>query len=214
MDEIILIRSRRKTVSLTVNERGEAIVRAPLFMPQREISAFVRKHEIWIEKKRQECARAEKVSFRDGDTLCLFGREYLICEGRSRISGGKLFLPAAERGKALVRLLKRLTAQEMGERTRMTAERYGFSYYAVRVSSARTRWGSCNRRGMIAYSFRTAFLPAELAEYVAVHELCHTRHFDHGKAFWAEVALILPDWRERRKKLKECGAVMRIPFDE
>ena len=210
METYQLIRSRRKTVSLTVNERGEAVVRAPFAMPEREISDFVQKHAAWLQKKRDDCSRAALVTFADGTSLRLFGRDYRVCTGRSRVAGDELFLPAAGRERALVRLLKRLTAQEMGEKTKEIAEKFGFRYLAVRVSSARSRWGSCNRKGTIAYSFRVAFLPAELAEYVAVHELCHTRHFDHGKAFWAEVERILPDWKRRRKQLRDHGAVMRI----
>ena len=89
------------------------------------------------------------------------------------------------------------------------AQKYGFTFGTVRISSARGRWGSCSQKGTISYSFRTAFLSQYEAEYIAVHELCHTRHMNHSAVFWAEVAKILPDYLQIRKGIREKGVVMQ-----
>lgn len=94
--------------------------------------------------------------------------------------------------------------------TNEIARKYGFDYEKIRISSARGRWGSCSRHGAIAYSFRVAFLTPSLCEYVIVHELCHTKYFNHGKEFWNEVEKILPQSKRLRKELKQYSAIMNI----
>ena len=204
-----IIRSRRRTLSLSVTENGKVVVRAPLSMGEEEISRFLSRHIRWIERRIADQS-VPSLDLSDGARIILFGREETVAEGRARFSDGTLFLPREGREEALVRLLKRQTLGYMGALTERLAGQYGFSYSAVRVSSARGRWGSCNAHGRIAYSFRVAFLPPSLLEYLCVHELCHTRHMDHGQEFWREVQKILPDWKERRTKLKKYGGYMRL----
>lgn len=203
-----IFRSKRKTLALSVSRNGEVVVRAPYGVTEESIIAFVRKHERWIERRLAERNRAP-LSLSDGSQVVLFGSAYRIESGeRERFNGNSLILPAQERETAFARLLKRHACEVMQRFTEQIACIYGFSYAKVRVSSARGRWGSCNRKGVIAYTFRIAFLPPRLCEYVAVHELAHTVCFDHSPVFWKEVERVLPDWKNRRKELKSCSAVM------
>lgn len=203
-----VIRSARKTLSLSVDREGGVVVRAPRGVGVREISAFVRRHARWIEKRRAALAAAPVPDFTDGAILTLYGRRYTVAAGRTRIGGDTVYLPAEGRERALAALLKRLAKDYMGNLTAIYAERYGFSYQSVRITSARGRWGSCNANGAIAFSFRTAFLSEAQARYVAVHELCHTRHLDHGPAFWREVEEIIPDYAAIRASLRAASVVM------
>ncbi len=202
-----IVRSNRKTLSLTVDRTGQPVVRAPLRADAELIGTFVQKHIGWIERRRREILSRPTLDLRDGAELTLFGVRYVLCEGRTRTADGRIFLPAEGREAALVRLLKKLSASEMEARTAALAARFGFRYRGVRISSARGRWGSCNRDGVIAYTFRVAFLPTELTEYVAVHELAHTVVFDHSPRFWAQVAAALPDWKTRRAALKKSDVM-------
>jgi predicted metal-dependent hydrolase len=45
--------------------------------------------------------------------------------------------------------------------------------------------------------------PTEAVDYVVVHELAHLRHMDHGKEFYALIEKYMPDYKARRKLLKE-----------
>lgn len=81
----------------------------------------------------------------------------------------------------------------------------GVRYTQLRLSNARTRWGSANSRGHIALNWRLIHLAPELIDYVVVHELSHLRHMNHSPAFWATVASILPDHAQRRLALRGVG---------
>ena len=77
-----------------------------------------------------------------------------------------------------------------------------FTYREVSIKRLRKRWGSCSRRGNLNFNYALLFLPHHVAEYVVVHELCHLRQLNHSTAFWREVESILPDYRERRARLR------------
>ncbi len=78
----------------------------------------------------------------------------------------------------------------------------GVTPTSVKITSARTRFGSCSGKNGICFSLYLMQYPEEAIDYVVVHELAHIRHHDHSPAFYAEVARGLPDHKERMKLLK------------
>ena len=73
----------------------------------------------------------------------------------------------------------------------------------IKITSARTRFGSCSGKNSICFSWRLMLYPPEAIDYVIVHELAHIRHHDHSLAFYALIEQYLPDWKARMKLLKE-----------
>lgn len=82
---------------------------------------------------------------------------------------------------------------------------YPFKVNQVRITSARTRWGSCSGKNNLNFTYRLAMAPLNVIEYVVVHELAHLKHRNHSKAFWNEVGMIKPDYRKDRDWLKKNG---------
>ena len=72
----------------------------------------------------------------------------------------------------------------------------------IKITSARTRFGSCSSKNSICFSWRLMLYPPEAIDYVIVHELAHIRHHDHSPAFYALIEQYLPDWKARMKLLK------------
>lgn len=79
---------------------------------------------------------------------------------------------------------------------------YGFKYNRVSIKNTKSRWGSCSRKGNLNFNYKLALIPAHLADYVIVHELCHLGEFNHGPKFWKLVEKAMPDYKERRRALK------------
>ena len=100
------------------------------------------------------------------------------------------------------RELRRLAAERIPPLVERYARQLGLHPQRVRVTGARTRFGSCSARDSLCFSFYLMEYPPEAVEYVVVHELCHIRHKNHGPAFYALVASVLPDYRQRQKLLR------------
>lgn len=83
------------------------------------------------------------------------------------------------------------------------AERMGVTPTSVRITAARTRFGSCSGKNGLCFSLYLMQYPEAAIDCVVVHELAHIRHHDHSAAFYAEVARIMPDYKERLRLLKE-----------
>lgn len=52
--EYTIIRSRRKTVGITISREGLVVVRAPEFLSRRDIDRFVREKDAWIRRHLQQ----------------------------------------------------------------------------------------------------------------------------------------------------------------
>ena len=79
---------------------------------------------------------------------------------------------------------------------------YNFKYNRISIRNQKSRWGSCSRRGNLNFNYKIFFLPAEIRDYIVVHELCHLQEFNHSKNFWNLVALTVPNFKEIRRNLK------------
>ncbi len=138
--------------------------------------------------------------------LCLCGLRLSDLEERFFLE--RQALPgAAAAFKAWYRAQARALVEE---RVRQYAARYGFSYRQVRITSARTRWGSCSAKGTLCFTWRLVMAPPECIDYVVVHELAHLRVANHSPAFWREVGAILPDYKARRKWLRVNGRSLTL----
>ena len=70
------------------------------------------------------------------------------------------------------------------------------------IRQPKTRWGSCSAKHDIMLNSALVLFPENIVRYLCVHELAHTRHFDHSPRFWAEVAKHDPAYSSHRKILK------------
>ena len=105
---------------------------------------------------------------------------------------------------------RRAAATHAAARLAHFAPQVGRSARKLVIRAQRTRWGSCSARGTISLNWRLMLAPPDILDYVVVHELCHSKEMNHSRAFWERVETILPDYKRRRKWLKENGGALRL----
>jgi hypothetical protein len=227
LGEIQLIRSARRSISIQVLADGSLVVRAPLRLPAGYLERLLSEKTAWIHQKQAEAGQRRlpglgepggKRRFEAGQTFPFLGQDYpleiverqavpLRLEGGFRLQRAALD-QATETFEAWYRAQARAWfTRRLGE----LAARHGFQYSRMRLSSARTRWGSCSSRGTISLNWRLVLAPPEIVDYVILHELAHLRTPNHSKDFWRLVESLCPEYQQHRKWLKANTARLSWP---
>jgi predicted metal-dependent hydrolase len=209
-----LVRSKRRTLSLIVETDGTLTVRAPLRMKEADIRHFIETKKDWIRRKQAQF-KEDALSPRqyvDGEKFWYLGQDIplrLVPDNKPALVMDKVFkLKRSTQPQAqshFEKWYKKQARDILTGRVEFFARKYDFKVEKIRISSARTRWGSCSTKGTLSFTWRLVMAPLDVIDYVVAHELCHLNEMNHSKAFWAQVEMILPDYRERRKWLKENG---------
>ena len=107
-----------------------------------------------------------------------------------------------ELSEAEIKELRRKAMEYLPARTEYYAKIMGVEYTSLKITSAKTRFGSCSAKNGICYSLYLMQKPLEAVDYVVVHELAHTVHHNHSKQFYAFIEKFMPDYKERNRLLK------------
>ncbi len=172
--EIELIRSRRRTISIEVTADARVIVRAPSRASLTDINRFIGEKADWIDKS------LDKMRQRKAEQ-----------SQRKEISPQE------------VKLLATRAKRVIPQRVRYYADIMGVTYGRITIRMQKSRWGSCSGKGNLNFNCLLMRTPETIIDYVVVHELCHLKEMNHSPKFWAEVEKILPDYKDRRKWLKD-----------
>ncbi|AXI02535.1 M48 family metallopeptidase [Aquirhabdus parva] len=122
---------------------------------------------------------------------------------RVTVRGETIFIPEVNASASLKQWVKHQAQSYLPLRLAELATIHHFQYTGCTIRHARTRWGSCTRQGKINLNASLILLAPELLDYVLLHELCHTRQFNHSPLFWAEMMAVCPTFANDRQLLKK-----------
>ena len=213
--ECRVIRSeRRKTVCIRVAGDGVPELLVPTFITDMELRHIAGRYAGWIDehaKSFEELMESRgDFELRIGDTVrCLGNRKVIRAHPEMTVSydDEAFYVPEGfeeeNLRRAVIQAYKLFARNYLTARTYEIARMMGLKPSAVKVNSAKTRWGSCSSRGSVNYTWYAVMADREAVDYIIIHELCHMRHMNHSKAFWNEVGKWCPEYERMKDELKE-----------
>jgi predicted metal-dependent hydrolase len=210
-----LERRSRKTVGLKINPNG-LIVHAPTRLSQKELERMLLSKADWIVKKlqAQQENQLEKFIWEDGASLFLLGNAIELSVRLDPVNRAleyepgriSVALPTPNDQTSIARKVlqwyKKQALADFKRRIALLAAKLGVEIPPLFLSSARSRWGSCNSRGEVRLNWRLLQAPPHIINYVVAHELAHLKEMNHSAKFWATVERIYPDYKTAEKELK------------
>jgi len=218
-----IIRSKRKTLALYIDPMGQLIVKAPTKLSNEKIFAFIKSKEAWIKRRQAQATQNSYInkSVLTYQSFYFLGQELtpIISSGAKQItkSDNALIIPekfvALGQDKTLRKIKKWLETSAKSiieQRADYFSQRLKLPKGQFSINNNKTRWGTCDKQGNITLNWRAVMLPANLLDYIVVHEFCHILEFNHSKQFWQIVETILPDWRVTRRHLKQMNWILTL----
>lgn len=191
--------SRRRTVSIQIGAGGKMTVRCPYYMGKWVVDGFLREKQDWIYKHYMEAVKKLEESDDFGSRDC----------GDSDDENSHIPFQKNE-DPDLIKKHKKYARKIFEAKVAYYHQFTGGNYTSITIRDQKTRWGSCSGRGTLSFNWRLILAPPEILDYVVVHELCHLTHMNHSKEFWDLVGSVIPDYKVRRKWLKENGHTLRL----
>lgn len=174
----IIQKSRRRSISVSITADNKVLVKAPYGTSERTVQEFLAAKKIWITK------HLEKQN-----------REVERAESLGLLTEDE------------VKKIKRKARKIIQERVGYWAEKIGVTYGRIAIRLQSSRWGSCAVNGNLNFNCLLVLMPPEVLDSVVVHELCHRRHMNHSKDFYAEIDRVFPDYKYWNKWLKDNGGI-------
>jgi predicted metal-dependent hydrolase len=205
--EFVIRRSAKaRRVRLMVDEDGRAVVVMPLRASDREAAALFGKHRDWVARQQ---AKIEERRIRLATRPSLAAGRVLMINGEAR----KVRVGNDEERAALESQLRKEARTVFNSRIKGRAQEMGVTPTSLQVRDQKSRWGSASKDGALSLSWRLILCPAEILDYLVVHELAHLRYGGHGKRFWQLVERHYGDHRAARKWLDEHNDEIRQALD-
>ncbi len=179
--DVTVIKSKRRTVAIQINSDLTVTLRVPRRATKRDIDRILQEKEPWIQKHIEVLGKRMA--------------EYEVMTKKTLSSEDICDLTNSAR-------------ELIPKRVEYFAKLVGVEYGRITIRHQRTIWGSCSSKGNLNFNCLLMLAPTEVIDYVVVHELCHRKEMNHSKAFWCEVAKVLPEYKKQVKWLKEQGSVI------
>lgn len=185
-----VIRSKRRSYGIVVDEDGQVTVRIPLRGSMRTAKELILEKQDWIFEKIE--LQRQRKQIRD----------------QQEAQSASKYTP--EQRSGLEKRYREAAKEYFPKRAEFYAQQLGVSYDRIRIAEQKTRWGSCSSKGTLSFNWKLMLAPPKVLDYVVVHELCHLKEMNHSPRFWKLVEEMIPNYKEYRKWLKENGNTLQL----
>lgn len=174
----IIKKSWRRSISVSVLPDNRILVKTPYLATERAVKDFLVTKKEWISKQIEK----QNIEKEQAESLGFFSAED-------------------------IKKIKKQAKEIIPERVDYWAKIIGVSYDKISIRLQSSRWGSCSNNGNLSFNCLLVIMPPEVMDSVIVHELCHRKHMNHSKKFYAEIDKVFPDYKKHNKWLKENGGI-------
>ncbi|MBS8122501.1 M48 family metallopeptidase [Candidatus Vampirococcus lugosii] len=212
-----IIKSKRKTICVTIERNNNIIIKAPNQASDEQIKDFFDKKQLWIYTKLEE-KKCLSYSFKNrefvnGEGFYYLGRMYKLklvenvdFQLRFYKNSFELNKKYIFNGKKIfVERYKKRFNKKIFPRVKLLAEENGFEINKISIKDLGNRWGSCTSNNNINFHWKIMLAPVSVIEYIIIHELCHTKEKNHSPKFWDLVYKYMPDYQNHKEWLKRNG---------
>ena len=202
--------SKAKRLIVKIDNKGNVELVLPKYVTYKEGRQFILSKKDWIKKHLNESSKKVegfhflgkniKIDISEGKKNNLrfdVEQDILFCESKQKIDEQQAY-------EAWLRIAAK---EYIPDRTFYLANAYGFKVNKITIRNQKTRWGSCNSKGNLSFNLSLMKFSEEIIDYVIIHELCHLKFMNHSEDFWMLVSSFIPDYKERRKILKNRSLV-------
>lgn len=208
-----IIKQKRKTLSLKVDNDWQVIVKVPNYASKKNILDFLEKYKDWILEK-QELVSKNTQKFEVWEKFLFFWEyfELKFDEKKKFFFDEKYFYTNLENSeeikKNFIKFYKKEAKKYIVDKTIEFSKILWLEFKEIKINSAKTRWWSCNSKKNINFSFRLILTPKLSIDYVIIHELAHLKEMNHSRQFWNLVdnycrQIWIWDYKKEQKWLKE-----------
>ncbi len=221
-------RTRRKKTTAIKIAGDTVIVSVPRFFSDRQVQQLLHKHQHWIQQKLHENSNRPALppkKFIQDEAFLFLDKHYLLTLNTGKNRPLELtetgfvigFKNPPEADRHLSVMQNRFVSWYKKQAVKLFAQR--IAYYKpvmqvhpkeILIKTYRARWGSCSSKGVVSFNWKLLMAPAEVIDYVVVHELAHLIHHNHSADFWECVSRYMPDYKTQRNWLKQNGYQLNL----
>lgn len=196
-----VIRSQRKSISISVSNENKITVRCPWSMPVKKIEEYLDGKVKWLDKivMRNAARLASNDDVIERRSIYFNGVKLpLIISDKNRITSEAVYV---KNFRDVEKLYVNFYSEKFYEMVEELAELTKLKPNSVSIKKYKGRWGCCDGKNNLIFNYLLFMLPSNLQRYVIIHELCHILCHNHSPAFWKLVSDYLPDYKDLKKQL-------------
>lgn len=211
---------KRRSIGLRIDDAG-LTVSMPLRASEKWLHSVLQEKADWVVDKLQhwQSCKSAPQQWVDGASILFRGENFTLrilpslFAATPQLHGTELVVYVVDTGnqaiieKAVTRWYRREAENVFRECVEHFAPLMNVAPREIKLSSARTQWGSCTSRGVVRLNWRLVTMPLHLIDYVVVHELAHLVEMNHSAAFWWVVEAACPDYARCRGELRKWSTI-------
>ena len=214
----IIKSQNRNSIKIEVANDGFITLYAPLYSTNEDIVEFLEDNYLWLENTLYNITSKPvfKHKYEENEKFMFLGKNYSLHINDNdypnfKFDGNQFIIAKSNIHIAknhFENFYKTKAKTIIKARVIDIAAKLNIKFNNIRITSAISRWGSCNSQGNVNFSWRLIMATPSAIDYVIVHEFCHLYEFNHSKKFWEIVEKVMPDYKVHKKWLKDNSKYM------